>query len=286
MNASRIHGVWTALITPFDDQKIDWQSFERILNLQSEAEVHGVVVAGSTGEGPNLTIDEKSELTKFARKLLPKSIRVMTSVGSSSTKQSIEQSNIMMNSGADSLLVATPAYNKPTLTGLVKHYEALNELGAPICLYHVPGRTAQRLSFEALAELIKIKNIVAVKEATADLDLFSQLTQLEVDVLSGDDPTFLPSLAIRGSGLVSVLTNVMPKPFVEIYTAFESSDWIRAQEIHFELSHLIEIMGIETNPGPVKAAAEILGLAKNQLRLPLAPVSQKNYQKIQEAFKK
>ena len=194
-----IKGIYTAIITPFNnDETIDYESFRKLLKKQAEAKVNGVVVFGTTGESPTLDDSEKLELIKVARNELPSEIKVMAGTGSNNTKKTIELSKQAVKAGADSLLIVTPPYNKPNDEGMYNHFSLIaTELKTPICLYHVPGRTGQLLTADQMAKLSEIEEIVAIKEASADLALFTE-TAIKSDALAltGDDPTYLASLLL------------------------------------------------------------------------------------------
>jgi 4-hydroxy-tetrahydrodipicolinate synthase len=275
-----IRGVWTALITPFlPDLKIDWPSFEKLLEDQAKAGIKGVVISGTTGESPTLDTSEKCELIRFAKDKLPADVKIMAGTGCNNTKKSIELSRKAAECGADSLLVVTPPYNKPTLKGLLSHFSQIAEAtDLPVCLYHVPGRTGQLLSAGEIAAIASIPNITAVKEASADLGLFSRSLLAtrgigsEACFLSGDDPTFLPSMTLGGEGLISVISNVFPKATVAMWELFKSGDLDTALKIHNILLDSIDKMFIEANPGPVKHALYLKGICQDVLRSPLVNV--------------
>lgn len=283
----KFHGIWTAVATPFDqDGQIDWQSYEQLIGRQLDANVDGLVVCGTTGEAPALSNTEKSALIEQTRKLAGPAFPIMAGSGGSSTQGSIETSKLALEAGADSLLVATPPYNKPNLSGLVAHYKAIaRACSAPICLYHVPSRTAQKLSVEAIRELCQIPEIKVVKEASADLGFFSRAKiACQTSFLSGDDPTYLASLAVGAKGCISVVSNIYPKAMVELTRAFFANDHKRALTFHETLIPAIDALFCETNPCPLKAALSIKDLARNRLRLPLETVSKAHYQFIAETL--
>jgi len=281
--------IFTALVTPFcEDKSIDWKAFQGLVEGQVEAAVDGLVLCGTTGEAPALTVSEKISLIKRAKALAGDDLHIMAGSGSSNTEQSVELSKLCLDAGADSLLVVTPPYNKPSLSGLVAHFEAIATAAkAPMCLYHVPGRTAQRLTASEMKEICQIDNFFSVKEASADLSLFSKVVQVCPDkkVFSGDDPTYLPSLSVGGLGCISVLTNIFPKPFVAMTKAFEQGEVARATEIHNTLYPFIQALFSETNPCPLKAALNIAGLCKNLVRLPLDVVLPSNYNLLEKLFR-
>lgn len=282
-----IKGVYTALVTPFtQDGQIDWKAFDRLLDMQVKAGIDGIIISGTTGESPTLTVDEKVSLFRRARAYVPSSVHIMAGTGGNCTKQSIELSKLAQDAGVNSLLIVTPPYNKPTLAGLKAHYEAIGQaVKIPLCLYHVPGRTAQKLSPEDLATLCDIPQITAVKEASADLFLFSKaLIHSKANYLSGDDFTYLPSLALGGQGVISVVTNVFPKAFVEMTKSFWAGDNKRALTLHNALLPLIELLFVEANPSPAKDLLAHMGVIQNTLRLPLVTVLPANHEKLVTCF--
>jgi 4-hydroxy-tetrahydrodipicolinate synthase len=279
--------VWTALVTPFDSTgKIDFGATARLLALQAEGGVTGVVISGTTGESPTLSDVEKLELVKFARKELPNSIRVMAGTGSNDTAHNIRLSQAAGEAGADSLLIVTPPYNKPSPAGLHRHFsEIASKSKLPICLYHVPGRTGQLLAPGAIAKLTEVPGIKWVKEASGDLTLFGRAALLsKATFLSGDDFTYLPSLTIGGRGVISVLTNVFPKAFVAMGNYLFSGEVQRAERIHKILLPFIDALFCESNPGPVKAALNMANLCKNVVRMPLAEVTPESFQLIRNQY--
>ena len=280
-------GVWTAIATPFrEDRQIDWVAFEKLLELQAQGQVSGIVISGTTGESPTLTPTEKLSLVRKARALLSGNIRIMAGTGDNNTQQSVELSKLAQDAGADSLLVVTPPYNKPTTAGLVRHYRAISDaVKIPVCLYHVPGRTAHMLTVEQMSTVCKEGQVRAVKEASADLGFFSRaLKATGLPFLSGDDTTYLACLAVGGTGVISVVANIFPRAFVALTEAFQSGNLAKAQAIHHTLMPAIDVLFCETNPGPLKAALEVLGIGKNVVRPPLAEVSEGNRRRIAEVI--
>jgi 4-hydroxy-tetrahydrodipicolinate synthase len=273
------NGVWTAIVTPFkDDHSIDWHAWEKLLAMQAEGGVSGVVVSGTTGESPTLSVQEKISLVRKARAVLPKTIRVMAGSGGNNTEQSVELSRLCVDAGADSLLVVTPPYNKPSPEGLKLHFTTIAEsVNVPLCLYHVPGRTGQLLPADVLASLCAIKGISSVKEATGDVAFLSRVRNRTrksgTAFLSGDDITFLPALAVGATGVISVLSNIFPGELVKLAKAWESGDSKRALEIHDIMQPLMDALFCESNPGPAKYVLSRAGIIANSLRAPLAPVT-------------
>lgn len=286
-NLDDFHGVWTALVTPFrKDQEIDWEAFEKLLALQEQGGVQGIVISGTTGESPTLTVQEKLSLIRKARAVLGPSVRVMAGTGDNNTQQSVELSRLAQDAGADSLLVVTPPYNKPSTAGLTLHYKAIAQaVKIPICLYHVPGRTAHMLTVDQIAAVCQAAGVKAVKEASADVAFFSRATtKAGIPFLSGDDPTCLASMAVGGKGVISVVSNVFPKALVDMANAFQSGNNAKALALHNALMPAIDILLCEVNPCPAKAALSILGRCQNVLRAPLAEVTEANFKRIQETI--
>jgi 4-hydroxy-tetrahydrodipicolinate synthase len=287
-NTNKISGVWTAIATPFaENGSIDWTSFELLLKEQIAGDVQGIVISGTTGESPTLTVQEKISLVRKARAQLSPHIRIMAGSGGNNTAQSIELSKLCVDAGADSLLIVTPPYNKPSFAGLQKHYQMISDsVAVPLCLYHVPGRTGQLLSASVIDQLTKIARVEAVKEASGDVALFSRaVNDSTAAFLSGDDPTYLASLALGGVGVISVVSNIFPKAMVKMTKAFENKDTSHALAIHKVLMPAIDVLFCEGNPGPLKAAIEIFGWGKNVLREPLAPVTNENFKLIERTLR-
>lgn len=276
-------GVWTALVTPFTDTlDIDWKSFEKLIEEQVNAGVKGIVIAGTTGESPVLAVQEKLALIRKAKALVGEKVRIMAGTGDSNTANSIELSRLATDAGADSLLVVTPPYSKPSTAGLIGHFSAIKKsVSIPICLYHVPGRTAQWLSTAQLLQVASEAGVASVKEASGDVAYFSRaVIGTSLPILSGDDPTYLASLAVGGEGIISVVSNIFPKAMVQLTDAFWRGDSRLALDIHNVLLPAIDAMFCEVNPCPLKAALHAFDKVGNNFRLPLAAVTPENYARI------
>lgn len=290
MSNERLTGVMTALVTPFrQDGQIDWNAFDRLLEQQEKAEVDGIIISGTTGESPTLSVQEKLSLIRRARANLSPNIKVIAGTGGNDTQQSIELSKLAVDAGANALLIVTPPYNKPSLTGLHLHFSMIADATqTPLILYHVPGRTGQKLSAEDMAYLCEIPEVCAIKEASADLILFSQThlrtRERNIAVLSGDDFTYLPSLAVGGEGVISVVTNIFPEAFVSMTRLFNEGKLDQALAIHEALLPMVDILFCESNPGPTKAVLALSNMGQNYLRPPLAPVSENNFQRIKKVY--
>jgi len=281
-------GVWTALATPFTPSlDIDWKAFELLLEQQVRAGIKGIVIAGTTGESPVLAVQEKLALIRKAKALVGNKLKIMAGSGDNNTNTSVELSRLSADAGADSLLIVTPPYNKPSTAGLIGHFSAITTAvsSIPICLYHVPGRTAQALSTAQITQIAGEVNIASIKEASGDIAYFSRVVNaLPIPILSGDDPTYLASLAVGGEGAISVASNVFPEAMVKMTDAYWRGDSVTALTIHKILMPAIDILFCEVNPCPLKAALHVLGICSNNFRLPLAPVTAENYIRIKNVI--
>ncbi|MCL4137635.1 UNVERIFIED_CONTAM: hypothetical protein GTU68_065536 [Idotea baltica] len=285
-------GLWTALITPFNcDLKVDYKSLELLLNRQIEASVNGITLLGTTAETPTLSNDERKEILKFSKEVIGDKVPTMVGVGSYSTATTIENAKIAEELGADSLLVVTPFYNKPTQTGIIKHFEAItNTTNLPICVYNIQGRTGVNIETTTLAKIAEIDSIVGVKESSGDLGQVSdvidsiQNTQNNFSVLSGDDALSLPLMALGGKGLVSVASNVFPKELKQLVSLCESANFKDARSLYFKLKEVFSVLFIETNPAPTKLVLNKLNIKVGSLRLPLCEVSDESAVKISEVI--
>lgn len=266
------HGVHTALVTPFADGALDLDAWDRLLDRQIEGGVHGVVVVGTTGESPTVTAEERDALLARTVARAEGRVAVTMGVGTNDTRTSVENAVRARALGADAGLLVLPYYNKPGPDGLRAHVRAVAEVGLPLVVYHVPGRTAQRLAPELLAELCATPGVVACKEATGDLVYLQDLLRAcPVPALSGDDFTWLPALAVGGAGVISVVSNVAPALTVAVWDAWQRRDTRAAQTTHARLYPVVQYLFRETNPGPAKAMLAAMELCRDEVRLPLCP---------------
>lgn len=283
-----IEGVWTAVVTPFhQDGSVDINAYEKIVEAQLAAGVDGLVVFGTTGESPTLSVQEKLSLIKKTRAIVGDKLGIMAGSGGNNTQQTVELSKLCVDAGATSLLIVTPPYNKPGLEGLKRHFQAITDsTDLPVILYHVPARTGAFLGPEVMLELLKNPKIKAVKEASGDISYFSKVAlNNTTSLLSGDDFTYLASLASGGKGVISVVTNVYPQAFVKMTKLFFQGQNEKALAIHNTLFPLIETLFKEPNPAPIKAALHIKGYCDNYLRLPLTEVSNTTLGEIEALLK-
>lgn len=272
LGALALEGVFTALVTPFRDGEIDLDTFGSLCERQLEAGVAGLVPCGTTGETPTLSDEEWSALVRAAVEVAGGRVPVIAGCGSNSTARTVEGLRRARALGADAGLVVLPYYNKPNAAGLRAHVAALASAGLPVVLYHVPGRTAQRLPVSLLAELCHSPGVIGVKEATGDVAYGVELLLQDPGaVLSGDDFTFAPLMSYGAAGVISVVSNVAPALTVALAEAARSGDLARARALNDRLFPIVRYLFAETNPIPVKAALEAMGLCSGELRLPLAP---------------
>lgn len=270
-----MHGVHTAIVTPFAaDGSVDLDCFRALVRRQVEAGIHGVVVCGTTGESPTVEAEERDALLRVALEEAGGRLEVTMGVGTNSTRSSIRNAERAKNLGARYGLLVLPYYNKPNLAGHMGHIRAVASHGLPLVVYHVPGRTGQRLSPGELGTLCGMEGVVACKEATGDLTFVQDLLpKTRIPVLSGDDFTWLPMLAVGGAGVISVLSNVAPRRTVAVWEAWQRGDVATARREHAALYPFIHYLFSASNPLPCKAAMAAMGLCRAEARLPLHEIS-------------
>lgn len=270
-------GVATAIITPFKNGQIDYDAFEKLCEWQIESGIDGIVVSGTTGENPTLSDAEQKQLIKFCIDKVSGRTKVIAGTGSNNTQHSIELTKFACEAGADAVLLVTPYYNKTTQAGLIESFTAIaNASTKPCILYNVPGRTSINIEPETAYELSKHQNIVAVKEASGDLSQVAKISELckgKLDIYSGNDDQIVPILSLGGKGVISVLSNIMPKETSQICKMFFDGNVNEARELQLKLLPLINSLFCEVNPIPVKAACAAMNICENSLRLPLIRMS-------------
>lgn len=263
-------GVHTALVTPWDGENLDTHAWRSLLVRQAEAGVDGVVVAGTTGESPTLSQDERAVMLTTALETVGSRLRVTMGVGTNVTRSSVANVVAAQGLGAHAGMLVLPYYNKPSPAGLRAHVAATAEPGLPLIVYHVPGRTGQRLSPELLGELCSIPGVVACKEATGDITFGQDLMRrCPAPILSGDDFTWLPLLSVGGAGVISVLSNVAPALTVQVWEAWQRRDTHLAAVLHARLYPVVQYLFSESSPGPCKALLAAMDLCRPDTRLPL-----------------
>ena len=282
------HGSITALITPFKNGAVDEPAFEKLVEWQIGQGTHGLVPCGTTGESPTLDHNEHRRVIELCIETAAGRVPVIAGTGSNSTAEAVALTRHAKDAGADGALVVTPYYNKPTQEGLYLHFKAVNDAAdIPILIYNIPGRSIVDMSVETMTRLYKLKNIVGVKDATADMARVSQQRAAlghEFIQLSGEDATALGFMAHGGHGCISVSSNVAPALCSEFQLACLGGNFKRALALQERLMPLHEALFVEANPGPVKYAAEKLGLCGSDTRLPLAPIVPASRAAVDEAL--
>ncbi len=282
-------GSIVALVTPFKNGNFDEKAYSNLIEWHIARGTHGIVPCGTTGEASTLDYDEHCRVIEVAVKTANKRIPVIAGTGANATDEAIDITTKAKKLGADGALLVTPYYNKPTQEGLYRHYKAVADaVDIPMVLYNVPGRTAVNMLPTTVARLAECKNIVAIKEATGDLKQVSELIRLcgdRIGVISGDDFTTLPLLALGGKGVISVTGNIAPGDMAEMCNAWDRGDMAKARELHFKLEPLNAAMFIETNPIPVKTALALMGKINEEFRLPLCEMSPANREKLKSVIK-
>lgn len=276
-------GVYTAVITPFcEDGSFDREGFRENLRFQVFSGVQGIVVLGTTGEAPTLEADEKKEILEIAVDEIKGKAHLIIGTGSYSTKKTIADTLFAKEIGADAALVVTPYYNKPTQEGLFRHFDEVSKVDFPLIVYNVQGRTGQNIQTETLARLAAIPQIIGVKEASGNLiqmmDVLEKILASRADfkIFSGDDNLTFPLICLGGHGIISVASNLIPQPIIEMVQAAFSGNMDRARKLHFELLPLFKAAFIETNPIPIKAMMKKCGMPSGPCRLPLCDLAPHN----------
>lgn len=283
-------GSIVAIVTPFKNNKIDEKKLRDLIDFQIKNGTSGIVPCGTTGESATLNFDEHESVIQITIDQVKKRIPVIAGTGSNSTEEAIMLTKQAAVAGADASLQVSPYYNRPTQKGLYEHFKAIAQsVNIPIVLYNIAGRTGVNIEPETIAKLaLDCKNIVAVKEASGSLDQMSRIKALcpkSFRLLSGDDGLTLPVLSIGGTGIISVVANIVPKDVADLVSAFERGDITGARELHYKLLPLIKAVFLETNPIPIKTAMGLLGMCEPDLRLPMCSMSEANLEKLKKALK-
>ena len=271
------HGNHVALLTPFKNGQIDWDSLESLVQRQIEGGVSGLVPCGTTGESPTLTHEEHNQVISAVVKIASGKVPVIAGTGSNATAEAIQSSRHAQENGASALLIVAPYYNKPTQEGLYQHYLSLaNSVDLPIMVYNIPGRSAVEIHHDTIVRLAEHENIASVKEATGNILHVSQLkAATDLAILSGDDALTLPMIALGAVGVVSVASNLVPDRMSKLVSKALAGDFAGAREVHDELFPLLScLLSLATNPIPIKTALALQGWMEEEFRLPLLPMGQ------------
>ena len=290
MKKNVFEGCGTAISTPFTEDGVNFSEFGRLIEEQIQNEVDAIIVCGTTGESATMTDDERKETIKFAIEKVNKRTKVVVGTGSNNTKTAIEMSKYAESVGADALLVVTPYYNKTTKRGLVEHYKAISkEVTLPIIVYSVPSRTGVNITPETCLELSKIENIVGIKEASGNISQVAKIASLcgdSLDIYSGNDDQIIPVLSLGGKGVISVLSNIMPKYVHDMTKKYFDGNQKEATKMQLEVLDLVDALFSEVNPIPVKYALNLKGYDFGKPRLPLVELSEENKANMEHVMKK
>lgn len=288
----RFEGSYVALVTPWtkDLSGIDYAALKDLVEWQVTSGTDGILPAGTTGESPTLTHDEQVQLIEKTVEFVGGRCKVLAGAGSNNTTESLFFANAAKSAGADAILVITPYYNRPTPEGLYRHFGAVAEGCAdmPIMVYNVPGRTGTNMLPETIARVNRAyPQVCAVKEASGSVDQSGQIISMtDMDVMSGDDSLTVPIMSLGGTGIVSVLANIAPVETKAMTAAAAAGDFVKAREWHYRLLPLMKACFIETNPGPVKAALQLLGRCSGGMRLPMVSPTAETEKTIMDAMRK
>jgi len=269
-------GTYTAIVTPFTRSgEVDYSRFRELIEFQIEGGVEGIVPVGTTGESPTLDYEEHERVVEVSVEVARKRVKVIAGTGANSTSEALKLTKHALAAGADATLQVTPYYNKPNALGMTRHFAAVADLGLPVVLYNVPGRTGKEIPIEVVVELSKHPNVVAIKEAAGSVDRVSQIrTRCDLTVLSGDDSLTLPMMSVGGSGVISVASNVAPQAVSDMVRHALAGRWSEARAMHLKYYPLFADLFMDTNPIPVKTALAMMGRIEDTYRLPLCELSE------------
>lgn len=280
---------YTAIITPFKNDKIDEKALEKIIEMQIKNGIDGIVPCGTTGESPTLSHEEHNRLIELSVEIANKRIKVMAGTGSNSTQEAVSMTNYAKKAKADFCLIVAPYYNKPTPHGVLMHFQELDKVNVPLIIYNIPGRSVINIGDENLAKIAELKNVQGIKDATGDLARVANLRLLIKKpflYLSGEDATVVGFNAMGGNGVISVTANIAPKMVSDLQKFSLNGDYKSALELQDKLTDLHNAMFCETNPIPVKYAMSLMGLCDPQIRLPLCQPSDSAKERIKKALQK
>lgn len=279
-------GSGVAIVTPFNKEGVDFEKLGELLEWHIKEKTDAIIICGTTGEASTMSLDERKETIKYTVDKVNGRIPVIAGTGSNNTKAAVEMSVWAESIGVDALLLITPYYNKTTQRGCVEHFKTIaNSVTKPIIIYNVPGRTGLNLLPQTLYELSKIENIVAVKEASSNIDQISEIARLcgdNLDIYSGNDNEIIPIMSLGGKGVISVLANILPRDTHDLCQKFLDGDLKGALDMQLKLLPLMNALFIETNPIPVKTAMNLMKMNVGHLRLPLVDMSEKNLEVLKK----
>ena len=273
----KLQGSMVALVTPFANDQVDYDALARLIEFQIDGGTQGIVPCGTTGESPTLSYEEHDRVIEFTVEKVDGRVPVIAGTGSNGTAEAMTLTSHAKKAGADACLIVNPYYNKPTQHGMFEHVRRIADIGLPIVLYNIPSRCGVELTVETIVRMYEeIEMVVGVKEATGKLDVSSEIAcSCDISILSGDDSLTLPICSVGGSGVISVLANILPQEVRKLCDFITGFDLADACTQHLKLYPLCRAMFVETNPIPVKAALAMAGMMREELRLPLSPMSDK-----------
>lgn len=282
-------GAIVAIVTPFKNNKVDFESYEKLIESIVGNGIHGIVPCGTTGESATQSHQEHEEVIRFTVEIVKKRVPVIAGTGSNNTVEAIRLTKHAKEVQCDGVLMVTPYYNKPSQQGMIKHYtKVADELDIPIVLYNIQSRTGINMTSDTIIQLSKHKNIVGVKEASGNLEQVMQIvdgTDKNFTVLSGDDILTVPLCSVGAKGVISVIANVLPKETSEFAQHCIDNNFTKAQEFLYQYMDLMKGMFLETNPVPVKQALSYMGICSEEVRLPLCEMSEENKNKLKTIMK-
>jgi len=281
-------GSMVALVTPFKEGKIDWQSLDALVDFHIKNGTNGIVPCGTTGESATLDHREHHEVVQRVIKAVNKRVPVIAGTGSNSTGEAVELTRGAEKAGADGALLISPYYNRPTQEGIYQHYKKVAEsVGIPIIVYNIPARTGSKIEPETLARLSEIKNVAGVKEATGSVEQAIDVIRLcgdDLAVYSGEDSLTFSLMALGGKGVISTVANIVPKEMSQLTDACLKGNWESGRKLQLKLIPLIRSVFLETNPIPIKTALSLMSKCTGELRLPLTPMSEGNLKKLKQTM--
>ena len=281
-------GAMVALVTPFQEGEIDYQTLDELIDFQLAGGIDGIVPVGTTGESPTLSPEEHKQVIERVVQAVGGQVPVIAGAGSNSTAEAIEYTEFSKKVGADATLQVGPYYNKPTQEGFYQHFKAIaEEVDLPVVLYNIPGRCGAGMTPETVARLAELENIVAIKEATGSLDQASEIaTRCDITIISGDDSLTLPLASVGGKGVISVVANIVPADVKAMTDLILEGDLVSARQWHKKLFTLCKSMlTLATNPIPIKAAMAILNMCSDELRLPMTPLEENKKSVLEQTLK-
>lgn len=279
-------GVYTAIVTPFTESgEVDFNALGQLIEAQVQAGVSGLVPVGTTGESPTLNMDEHRKVIEFAVERMAGRGKVIAGTGGNSTAEALELTQHAKAAGAGGCLQVTPYYNKPSQHGLIKHFTAIADVGLPVVLYNIPGRTSRELTVDTVVALSRHPHIVCIKEAAGDVDRVSAYrAACDIEVVSGDDSLALPMMSVGAVGVISVAANVVPGEVVRMVRSALDGNWAEAQAMHGKLYSLFKALFLDTNPVPVKAALAMMGAIQEVYRLPMCAMTDGDKARLRETM--